>query len=81
MLFVPKWFAHGFLTLEDNTEFLYQCDDYYDPGFEFGLMWNDAELAIDWQEYLDEYEIDALEISEKDKKNMNFNTYMLAPIF
>lgn len=81
MLFVPRWFAHGFLTLEDNTEFLYKCDDYYDPGFEFGLMWNDSELAINWQEYLDKYDIDSLEMSSKDQKNMSFNTYMLAPIF
>lgn len=81
MLYVPRGFAHGFLTLEDNTEFLYKCDDYYDPGFEFGIIWNDNQLAIDWNRYIQEYQIDTLEISEKDKKNMNYNTYLLAPIF
>ena len=81
MLYVPKWFAHGFLTLEDDTEFLYKCDDYYDPGFEFGIIWNDENLSIDWDKYIQEYQIDTLEISEKDKKNMNYNTYLLAPIF
>ncbi len=81
MLYVPRGFAHGFLTLEDNTEFLYKCDDYYDPGFEFGIIWNDDQLAIDWNRYIQEYQIDAIEISEKDKKNMNYNTYLLAPIF
>lgn len=44
-------------------------------------MWNDTELAIDWEKYLDINQIDALEISEKDKKNMNWNIYLLAPIF
>ncbi len=44
-------------------------------------MWNDTDLAIDWEKYFDTYAIDALEISEKDKKNMNWNTYLLAPIF
>lgn len=81
MLYVPRGFAHGFLTLEDDTEFLYKCDDLYDPGFDFGIMWNDIDLIIDWQKYLDKYMIDNLEISEKDKKNMNWNTYLLAPIF
>ena len=81
MLYVPRGFAHGFLTLEDDTEFLYKCDDVYDPGFDFWIMWNDAELAIDWEKYLDINQIDALEISEKDKKNMNWNIYLLAPIF
>lgn len=81
MLYIPRGFAHGFLTLEDDTEFLYKCDDLYDPGFDFGIMWNDSELAIDWEKYLDKFQIDDLEISEKDKKNMNWNTYLLAPIF
>lgn len=81
MLYIPRGFAHGFLTLEDDTEFLYKCDDYYDPGFEFGIIWNDENLTIDWEKYIQEYQIDVIEISEKDKKNMNYSTYLLAPIF
>ncbi len=81
MLYVPRGFAHGFLTLEDDTEFLYKCDNLYDPGYEVGIMWNDGELGIDWQRYLDEYQIRDTEISSKDTKNMNWNTYLLAPIF
>lgn len=81
MLYVPQGFAHGFLTLEENTEFLYKCDDIYDPGFEVGLMWNDITLWIDWKKYMDEYWIDNIQILPKDQNNMNWNTYLFAPIF
>lgn len=81
MLYVPRGFAHGFLTLEDDTEFLYKCDDVYDPGYEVGIMWDDATLGIDWSKYMDEYGIGEIETSEKDKKNLQWNTYLLAPIF
>lgn len=47
-LFVPKGFAHGFVSLEDNTLFYYKCSDYYNPQAEDGLLWNDAALGIDW---------------------------------
>src|ERR1039458_7687564 len=40
-LYIPEGFAHGFLTLEDNTIFAYKCADYYDKANEDGLMWND----------------------------------------
>ena len=59
MLFVPRGFAHGFLTLEDDTEFLYKCDDVYDPGYEGGVSWDDATLQIDWSQYFDEYDFTA----------------------
>ena len=81
MLFVPRGFAHGFLTLEDNTEFLYKCDDVYDSGFEGWLIWNDEALAIDWEKYTDDYGVQGLEISEKDKKNAAFSEYIANPIF
>lgn len=48
MLWVPPGFAHGFLTLEDGTEFLYKCTNFYAPEHERSLLWNDAALGIDW---------------------------------
>lgn len=73
MFYVPPRFAHGFLTLQDNTEFLYKCTDYYHPESDSGIMWNDQVLAIDWQ--FERYGIDErhLNISDKDKKHQGFN--------
>lgn len=48
MLWVPPGFAHGFLALEDGTEFLYKCTDFYDPAEERSLLWSDPALGIDW---------------------------------
>ena len=48
MLWVPEGFAHGFLTLEDDTDFLYKCTAPYAPQSEHTLMWNDPALGIDW---------------------------------
>jgi dTDP-4-dehydrorhamnose 3,5-epimerase len=48
MIYVPKGFAHGFLTLEDNTEVFYQMSEYYSPGNDRGIRWNDAVFEIEW---------------------------------
>jgi len=48
MLWVPPGFAHGFYVTSEEAEFQYKCTDYYAPGDEYSLHWNDAELAIDW---------------------------------
>lgn len=46
--FVPKNFAHGFLVLSDYAEFCYKCSDFYHPGDEGGLMYNDPDIGIEW---------------------------------
>jgi dTDP-4-dehydrorhamnose 3,5-epimerase len=48
MLYVPRGFAHGVLTLKDKTVFQYKCDDYYLPQDSKGIAWNDPSLNIEW---------------------------------
>lgn len=48
MLYVPEGFAHGFQTLEDNTEVFYQISQFYAPDFARGLRWNDPAFGIEW---------------------------------
>jgi dTDP-4-dehydrorhamnose 3,5-epimerase len=47
-LWVPPGFAHGFLVMSENAEFLYKTTDYYAPAYERSLLWNDPELGIEW---------------------------------
>lgn len=47
-LWVPPGFAHGFYVLSEEAEFVYKCSDYYAPGDEVSLRWDDPDLAIDW---------------------------------
>ncbi|MBL0882495.1 MAG: dTDP-4-dehydrorhamnose 3,5-epimerase [Chitinophagaceae bacterium] len=48
-LFVPKGFAHGFVVLSETAVFFYKCDNYYNKASERGIIFNDKDLAIDWQ--------------------------------
>ena len=73
MFYIPAGFAHGFLTLEDDTEFQYKCTDIYAPQYDSGIMYDDSDLNIDWK--LEEYGIEELTLSEKDKKHQSFREY------
>jgi len=50
MLWIPPGFAHGFVTLEDNTLFLYKCSGLYNKNSESGIRYDDPDLKIDWNE-------------------------------
>ncbi len=62
--FIPKGFAHGFLVLSDEAEFVYKVDDFYHPNDEGGIIYNDETINIDWP--LDR--VENLILSEKDQK-------------
>lgn len=62
--YIPEGFAHGFLVLSDEAEFVYKCTDFYHPNDEGGLAWNDEEIGVKWP-ITDGME---LIISEKDQK-------------
>ncbi len=47
-IFIPAGFAHGFVALSENVQFLYKCTDFYHTGDEFGILWNDPDLGIGW---------------------------------
>jgi dTDP-4-dehydrorhamnose 3,5-epimerase len=65
MLYIPEGFAHGFQTLADETEVLYLMSEYYDPGAERGIRWNDPSFAIAWP-------LSDLTISVKDRSYPDF---------
>lgn len=63
-LYIPPKFAHGFLVLSDEAEFLYKCTEFYHGDDESGIMWNDEDIGIKWP--LDD--IDEVILSDKDKE-------------
>ena len=67
-LFVPKGFAHGFVVLSETATFFYKCDNYYHKLSEGGIIYNDPQLAINWQ-----LPSEALQLSEKDLLLKNLN--------
>ena len=78
--YISEGFAHGFLVLSETAEFCYKVTDFYHPGDEGGLAWNDPEIGIEWPELVGEYNGTAsaegysmadgtkLNLSEKDQK-------------
>ncbi len=78
-LYVPRGFAHGFVSLKEDTLFQYLVDSDYNVPHEGGIAWNDPEINIDWQ--FDKYGIDKPILSDKDRvrstlKEVNPNFYM-----
>ncbi len=72
-LYVPRGFAHGFISLEDNTIFQYLIDNDYAPDKEGGILWNDPELGIEWDDMFKKYNIDNPLTSEKDGKHLTLS--------
>jgi dTDP-4-dehydrorhamnose 3,5-epimerase len=68
ILYVPEGFAHGFLTLKDDTIFSYKCGNVYNKEAERGIMWNDSQLNIDWK-------IAEPLLSPKDMVNVSFKDF------
>ena len=66
MLYIPKGFAHGFQTLEDNTEVFYQISQYYNSEYSKGIIWNDKIFQINWP-------LPLTNISQKDLSNPKFS--------
>jgi dTDP-4-dehydrorhamnose 3,5-epimerase len=68
MLWVPPGFAHGFLVVSEEAEFVYKCTEYYAPEDEHCLRWDDNKAAVDWPKSTQE-----LIISVKDRQGLNFD--------
>ena len=73
-LYVPEGFAHGFCVMSETADVMYKCTDLYKPGDDYGIIWNDPEIKIEWP-----IDSDIAVLSEKDSKcptlaNADINT-------
>lgn len=74
MLYIPPGFGHGFVTLKDNTHFLYKCTNEYNPDADSGVIWNDSDINIKWPLMA------GLSFSNKDLKLQSFEDYKKSSI-
>lgn len=63
-ILLPQGFAHGFLVLENDTIFAYKVDNYYSKECDRGILWNDAQIGINWGDF---YDLNKIILSQKDK--------------
>jgi dTDP-4-dehydrorhamnose 3,5-epimerase len=77
ILYVPKGFAHGFLSLSDDLQLMYICDGKYDKESDTGIVYNDSTLNINWPIKSDEEII----LSDRDLKLLTFNNFLSLNIF
>jgi len=69
-LWIPAGFLHGYVSLKDNSEFLYKVTSYYNKSAEGAVLWNDADLAIDWG-----FDLSHVVVSEKDAQAVPFKDF------
>jgi dTDP-4-dehydrorhamnose 3,5-epimerase len=69
--YVPAGFAHGFVVLSEEAEFVYKCTEFYHPENEGSILWNDPEIGIEWPVN----DINSVLLSEKDKNAQTFEKY------
>ncbi len=65
-IYVPEGFAHGFVVLSQSADVIYKCTDLYAPGDEYGILWSDPEIAINWP-------VENPILSQKDLENPELN--------
>lgn len=75
MIYIPEGFAHGFLTLEEDTEIQYKATDFYYPEHDAGIKWDDPDIGVKWP--FEEFRLDKedLLLSEKDENQLGFREY------
>lgn len=70
--YIPRGFAHGFAVVSDEAVFAYKCDNYWCKEGERGIAWNDKDLNINWNEFVD---LNKVVLSDKDKLHPSFTEW------